>query len=106
MTSWIFEAGSFLVKYAGKALGGPAELARVIGVATLSTSESILKLIGSGLASDIGQWKTAMLDERKARAALKVAKAAEAANRVARGKRRNAIEAAEARIKIAKLRAK
>src|SRR4051794_17383346 len=90
MTSW-GAAASILVKYAGRALGGTAELARGIRIASLSVAESVLRIIRSGLAEDVGQWKTAVLDERKAKAAIRVAKAAEAANKVQRRKRKDSI---------------
>jgi predicted methyltransferase MtxX (methanogen marker protein 4) len=100
--SWIEETMSIIIKYGGRALGGPAELAKGITIATLSLAESLLEIIGSGFAEDVCKWKVSLIEERQAKATLKVAKAAEAANKNARQQHDDAVHAAKVRVELEK----
>jgi hypothetical protein len=102
--------GTRLVHYLGKAIAAPKHLARYCAIATLSAAETLLKLVRAGVVSDLGRIKEALIrrteaeaDEKRAEADLKVAEAAEAANRATLHKRHDAIANAERQIKIAQV---
>jgi uncharacterized membrane protein YqiK len=102
------ETGEILVKLLGKAIDGPAALARAITVAVLDVAEYIVGCIDCGMASDIHDIKDSLLrktraegDMAVAEAQKRLAEATEAANRATLHKRNDAI----ARAKRAQLKA-
>ena len=87
-----------LIWLSGIAIATSATAARAIALATLSLAKILLKLIVSHIATDIGQFKDDILRRHKAQADAasaeakkKLAEAAEAVNRAALHKRKDAL---------------
>jgi hypothetical protein len=93
---WLSESIRFCVRFVGKTVGGSAAVVRTSIVASCSVAETLLDLIGSGLAHDVGQVKDAMIrkfeaeaNSAEADALKKLAEAADAANRANLHKRKD-----------------
>jgi formylglycine-generating enzyme required for sulfatase activity len=99
--SFLRSAGAYIVKFLGTPVRGSKAAGEFIAVATLSTAQTLLELLRSRLASDIGRLKEARIRAseaetrgKDAEAEQKLAEAARAANEATHHKRRDA----EARI--------
>jgi hypothetical protein len=92
-TELIAAFGSVVAKYTGKAMGGPAWMARAIGMASLTVAESMLRMLDLGLAEDVTVIRDSIRAKFKAKGEIETAKAekmmAEAAEVVARSNLHN-----------------
>jgi hypothetical protein len=106
MTQPALSFGTRIVQYLGKALDGPRHLGRYVVIGTLSVAQTLLNLMNAGVIKDVARIKEALIQKTEAETAiklaeadLKVAEAAEAANRVTLNKRPDAIAQAERQLK-------